>query len=83
MTPANGPGLVALQVHCVAADIEGRGGGGRAGPLHRRDKATLGDRCGTLKDRWGNHWNIAKRIRNMTREEMKKSGEESACKPGR
>ena len=37
-----------------------------------------GDRTGTLKDRWGNHWSFAKRIKEMTDAEMMKAGEEFA-----
>ncbi len=37
-----------------------------------------GDRTGTLKDKWGNRWSVAKRIKNLTPEEMKKAGEEFA-----
>ncbi len=34
-----------------------------------------GDRTGTLKDRWGNQWTVARRIKEMTPEEMKRAGE--------
>jgi uncharacterized glyoxalase superfamily protein PhnB len=34
-----------------------------------------GDRMGQVKDRWGNRWNIAQRIKDMTPEEMRKAGE--------
>jgi uncharacterized glyoxalase superfamily protein PhnB len=37
-----------------------------------------GDRTGTLTDRWGNHWNLARRIRNLTAQEMKQAGEDFA-----
>ncbi|MHB1846092.1 MAG: VOC family protein [Deltaproteobacteria bacterium] len=32
-----------------------------------------GDRIGKVADRWGNEWTLAKRIKDMTREEMKKA----------
>jgi uncharacterized glyoxalase superfamily protein PhnB len=34
-----------------------------------------GDRTGTVKDRWGIKWNIARRIKDMTPDEMKRAGE--------
>ena len=37
-----------------------------------------GDRSGSVMDRWGNNWTIAKRVKEMSMEEMKKAGEEFA-----
>jgi PhnB protein len=37
-----------------------------------------GDRMGSVMDRWGNTWIIAKHIKDMTPDEMKKAGEEFA-----
>ena len=37
-----------------------------------------GDRCGQVMDRWGNNWTVAKRVKEMTAEEMKRAGEEFA-----
>jgi PhnB protein len=37
-----------------------------------------GDRSGSVMDRWGNNWTIAKRVKEMSVEEMKKAGEEFA-----
>ena len=34
-----------------------------------------GDRMGVVTDRWGNRWTIAKHIKDMTPEEMRKAGE--------
>lgn len=34
-----------------------------------------GDRTGTLKDKWGNRWNFAQRMKNMTEAEMRAAGE--------
>ncbi len=42
-----------------------------------------GDRSGTVMDRWGNQWTLAKRIREMTPDEMRKAGEEAAKNSGR
>jgi uncharacterized glyoxalase superfamily protein PhnB len=38
-----------------------------------------GDRLGALADKWGNHWTIAQRIKELTPEEMKKAGDEFAA----
>lgn len=38
-----------------------------------------GDRMGQLKDKWGNRWSIAQRVKSMTPEEMKKAGEAFAA----
>ncbi len=35
-----------------------------------------GDRMGKLTDRWGNDWNLATHVKDMTPEEMKKAGDE-------
>ncbi len=35
-----------------------------------------GDRMGMVKDRWGNNWNLAERVQDMTPEEMKKAEDE-------
>jgi PhnB protein len=32
-----------------------------------------GDRMGTVTDRWGNRWNLAQHMKDMTPEEMKKA----------
>jgi PhnB protein len=37
-----------------------------------------GDRTGTLMDRWGNTWTLAKHVKDMTPEEMMKAGQEFA-----
>ncbi|MBS2032398.1 MAG: VOC family protein [Deltaproteobacteria bacterium] len=37
-----------------------------------------GDRMGSLTDKWGNQWNLAQRVKDMTPAEMKKAGEEFA-----
>jgi uncharacterized glyoxalase superfamily protein PhnB len=37
-----------------------------------------GDRSGSVMDRWGNNWTIAKRVKEMSEAEMKKAGEEFA-----
>jgi PhnB protein len=34
-----------------------------------------GDRMGSVTDRWGNNWTIAKHVKDMTPEEMQKAGE--------
>lgn len=34
-----------------------------------------GDRTGTLKDRWGITWTLARRLKEMSQDEMKKAGE--------
>ena len=34
-----------------------------------------GDRTGTLVDKWGNRWSLAKHIRDMTPEDQKKAAE--------
>ena len=34
-----------------------------------------GDRTGTLKDRWGNQWTLARHVKEMSQLEMKKAGE--------
>lgn len=34
-----------------------------------------GDRTGTLVDKWGNRWSLAKRIREMTSDEQEKAAE--------
>lgn len=33
-----------------------------------------GDRTGTLADRWGNRWNLAVRVKDMTQAEMEQAG---------
>ena len=35
-----------------------------------------GDRSGTVEDRFGIKWNIAKHIKDMTADEQRKAGEE-------
>lgn len=35
-----------------------------------------GDRSGTVKDRWGNMWTLAKHIKDLTPEEATRAGEE-------
>lgn len=42
-----------------------------------------GDRIGAVTDRWGNQWNLAQHIRDMTPEEMKKAQDEFVAKSGR
>jgi PhnB protein len=37
-----------------------------------------GDRTGSFMDRWGNNWTVARRIKDMTPDEMTKAGEEFA-----
>jgi PhnB protein len=37
-----------------------------------------GDRTCTLQDRWGNKWMLARRVKELTPEQMKKAGEEFA-----
>ncbi len=37
-----------------------------------------GDRTGSVMDRWGNNWTIAKHVKDMSEAEMKKAGEEFA-----
>ncbi len=37
-----------------------------------------GDRSGSVMDRWGNQWTIAKRVKEMTPEEIREAGEELA-----
>ncbi|MHB8419803.1 MAG: VOC family protein [Myxococcales bacterium] len=39
-----------------------------------------GDRTGSVTDRWGNNWTIAKHVKDMTQDEMKRAGEEFAKK---
>jgi uncharacterized glyoxalase superfamily protein PhnB len=35
-----------------------------------------GDRMGALSDKWGNHWTISQRVKELTPEQMKKAGDE-------
>lgn len=37
-----------------------------------------GDRCGVVVDPFGYEWTVATRVKNLTREEMKRAGEEFA-----
>ncbi len=39
-----------------------------------------GDRTGSITDRWGNNWTIAKHVKDMSQEEMMKAGQEFAKK---
>jgi PhnB protein len=43
------------------------------------DDMFWGDRVGMVTDRWGNNWSLAERKKDLTREEMKKAGEEFAA----
>lgn len=36
-----------------------------------------GDRCGSVRDSFGNHWSIATRIENVSKEEMKRRAQEA------
>jgi PhnB protein len=38
-----------------------------------------GDRLGALKDRWGNQWTIAQRVRDMSPADMERASEEAAA----
>jgi PhnB protein len=38
-----------------------------------------GDRMGSLKDRWGNSWTLAQRVKDMTPDETKKAAEKAAA----
>ena len=38
-----------------------------------------GDRLGALKDRWGNQWTIAQRVKDLSPAEMKRASEEAAA----
>ena len=37
-----------------------------------------GDRMGSLTDKWGNQWNLAQHVKDMSPAEMQKAGEEFA-----
>ncbi len=37
-----------------------------------------GDRTGSVIDRWGNNWTIAKHVKDITQDEMMKAGQEFA-----
>ncbi len=43
-----------------------------------------GDRVGTVKDAFGNHWSLATHVRDVSREEMEEGGKKFAemCKAG-
>lgn len=58
-----------------ADEIFKRGVDGGMTTLMPMADAFWGDRTGTLKDKWGNKWNVARHVKDMSQEEMRRAGE--------